>query len=462
MLDNIANQAESSRKKWIIGLVSLALFIALTVIISINRRSIDATVSNISVTNNSQIVFLEQSATATVIARTSIVEVNNPAATNGYELTARISLDNYPLSPAFGGTGLVEIYPNTTDDADPATCPTGPSPTGLVTLTDIDQTLFTTANNTSTTTYFCIRITIPADATIGNYTLDIFYDEVPNAIMATNGTIMQTVTNATCPTITAPINISNPAASGLVWVVDARDNRTYWIGKIPNSGGVGIDLCWMLTNLAYAGGTSNGGVSTYGDTMSLTLQTTGTGMGNADARYIAPTPPTSAPSFTSCNGPTPGTGTCTPPTTGTAAATGTNGAQYGYLYNWCAAMGGATANSNACNTTSTTGFTSASICPYGWRLPTGQATTGEFTYLNTAINGGSTTDPSGLLNNWLGVYAGLFHTSGSFVNVGTLAYYWSSTVSNATNAYTLHFFSGAVDPASSRNKDYGFAVRCVR
>jgi uncharacterized protein (TIGR02145 family) len=173
---------------------------------------------------------------------------------------------------------------------------------------------------------------------------------------------MQEVTIETCPT-------------GRTKAVDARDNRTYWIRKIPNTaaGGAG-DLCWMETNLAYAGG----GDDPYGDVLAtstqgtagtadgLTLHTAGATMENTNARYIVPDPlPTGTPAFTTSP---------TPPTTGNGNQTGANGAQYGFFYNWCAAMGEPTKNPNACNMTSTTGQdVNASICPAGWRLPTSGA-----------------------------------------------------------------------------------------
>src|SRR5690606_18691551 len=48
---------------------------------------------------------------------------------------------------------------------------------------------------------------------------------------------------------------------------DARDNHTYWIQRMPDG------KCWMLTNLAYAGGVSNNGTSGYGDTAVITAAT---------------------------------------------------------------------------------------------------------------------------------------------------------------------------------------------
>lgn len=46
---------------------------------------------------------------------------------------------------------------------------------------------------------------------------------------------MQLITSANCP-------------ATRIRAVDARDNRTYWVQATPDG------KCWMLTNLAYAGG----------------------------------------------------------------------------------------------------------------------------------------------------------------------------------------------------------------
>ena len=50
--------------------------------------------------------------------------------------------------------------------------------------------------------------------------------------------VLQAVTTSSCPT-------------ERTLAVDARDNHTYWIQKMPDG------KCWMLTNLAYAAGSNN-------------------------------------------------------------------------------------------------------------------------------------------------------------------------------------------------------------
>jgi hypothetical protein len=238
--------------------------------------------------------------------------------------------------------------------------------------------------------------------------------------MAQNGDTIQEVITATCPTTR-------------VWVVDARDNHTYWIQKINNSGGANVNLCWMETNLAYAGDTSNGGVSSYGDTMTLTA-------GSVNSSTIA----------YYYNAPTGGTAITsnpTPPST-TAGAYG----QYGYLYNWCATMGKQTV---ACNGSSAqpsqnanNGQSVYNVCPRGWRLPT----TGEFSALSSVVNG-----HTGIRSTWLGVYSGAFMYQ--YGDQNGYGYYWTSNVSGSS-AYFFYFYNGNASITTS-GKEYGYAVRCV-
>ena len=258
---------------------------------------------------------------------------------------------------------------------------------------------------------FCIR---------GTNSGNIFYMGSRNASPSPSGCPspdIQTVGRINCPTYLAQVK-------------DARDNNSYYIQKLGND-------CWMLTNLAYAGA----GTNTYNDTKSLSNGTADTATTYTEAKYYIPTGanPTTAP---------------------TEPSTSTNGTgQYGYLYNWCAAMGGQ--GTAACaNATTPTPIPTTNICPAGWRLPTGEPITGEFTALNTAINAGRTNTDADLIAS-----PGLFQRSGywdnGFYTQGSGGSYWSSTQFSASNAYYLYFRSTYVGPAFNLNKDYARAVRCV-
>ena len=210
----------------------------------------------------------------------------------------------------------------------------------------------------------------------------------------------------------------------------------------------------MLTNLAYAGGTANGGSNTYNDVINQGDGAKGTNTINGPdnsgsytydlAKYYIPTGanPTTDP---------------TPPSTDATGGGSGAGRQYGYLYNWCAAMGGQ--NTAACaNATTPTPIPTTNICPAGWRLPATNPTN-EFTALNAAINGGLTNTHAGLLSN------GLFQPSGywlnGFSNQGYSGVYGSSTQGSATSANDLVFFSASLYHDILSNKYFGRAVRCV-
>lgn len=265
---------------------------------------------------------------------------------------------------------------------------------------------------------------LPDGTYVGMVTISGMVNANPSFLPpAMTGQRIQTITATNCPT-------------DRTRVIDARDGATYWVRKVG-------DLCWMETNLAYTGGGSN----TYGDAMpAITKGTTGADAIFTSGRYFVPTG----------SNRTTGTTNPSPNINGTG--------QYGYLYNWCAAMGNQPA---ACQGTAATqpnqstnnGTNIYNVCPANWRLPTG-GSGGEVAALNTAVNGGSASNPSGLLKNSLYMYSGNW-SNGAFYYQGSDGYYWSSTIFNATDAYTLDFSSSNVDPASDNNKQNGLSVRCV-
>lgn len=239
-----------------------------------------------------------------------------------------------------------------------------------------------------------------------------------------DGISMQSLTGASCP------------SSSKVRVVDARDNHTYWAQKLADG------KCWMLTNLAYAGG----GTNTYGDTKVLTNGTGSPVTYTVPSYYVVP----STTNYT------------TEPTNPSISTGGTG--QYGYLYNFCAAMGGQLSTSACANATTPETDTSVSICPTGWRVPT-SGTGAEFPVLNNTVNGGSATSASGLLSSWLVQRSGSYNNS-SFYSQGDAGYYWSSSNLGltATGARSLYFSNtyNYLEPAySGTNKNLGLAVRCI-
>ncbi|MCL2444980.1 hypothetical protein FWD07_02575 [Candidatus Saccharibacteria bacterium] len=218
-------------------------------------------------------------------------------------------------------------------------------------------------------------------------------------------------------------------------VVDARDNRTYWVQRMDDG------RCWMQTNLAYAGGGDN----RFGDVVNGLVENINNSF--TEARLGRPTGanPTTYP---------------TAPSTATDGGANISTRQFGYLYNWCAAMGNQQGTSACMNTVAPLPDPSVSVCPAGWRLPTGIPTTGEVTLLNNVANSGLTNTDIGLLNNWLGMRGGGW-SNGAFVSTDIWGSYWTSTQSGATGARRLTHHSSGVTPGNWDDKQLGRAVRCI-
>lgn len=238
----------------------------------------------------------------------------------------------------------------------------------------------------------------------------------------TNGSIMQTVTSANCP-------------STRTRTVDARDSHTYWIQKLADG------KCWMLTNLAYAGG----GTNTYSDTRALIDRTGGPTSATDPYYYIVP----STVNYT------------TEPNSPSTSTDGTG--QYGYLYNFCSANGNQAGNGGCSGSTSTVN-TLVSACPAGWRLPTGGAG-GEFEALNAAVNEGSTTTDAGLRTTWLaqrsGGYYSAFVGQGNNAASGPTTQFWAHTQVSDFEAHVMATRIDGVNATTKYTKSSGFAVRCL-
>ncbi len=270
-------------------------------------------------------------------------------------------------------------------------------------------------------TAFCVQVSASGNSYFATQTSLVPTEGVCAGVVGLasvgGGTLMQTITDANCPT-------SRTRAA------DARDGRTYWVQQLADG------KCWMLTNLAYAGGGSN----TYGDAKTL-VNGTGGSPTYTVASYYAPTDanPTTEP---------------TDPSTSTDG--GVTNPQYGYLYNWCGAMGGQ-ATAACANATTPAPDPNVSVCPAGWRLPTGDVGS-EFDDLNTAVNGGNTNTDAGLRTGWLGQRGGTWYSG---FGANTVGEYWSSTQYSSGNAHDLYFDSGLVLFDFAEFKRSGLAVRCV-
>ena len=134
-----------------------------------------------------------------------------------------------------------------------------------------------------------------------------------------------------------------------------------------------------------------------------------------------------------------------------------NGAIYGKLYNWYAVND------------------PRGLAPTGWHVPTDDEWTTLTTRLGgTTVAGGKmkvagttswTTPNTGATNEsgFAGLPGGFRSTNGSFYDVGSFGYWWSSTEDYATYAWLrdLLYINGVIDRASGSKRD-GFSVRCLR
>ena len=149
-----------------------------------------------------------------------------------------------------------------------------------------------------------------------------------------------------------------------------------------------------------------------------------------------------------------------------------NHGKIGNYYSWSAAIA-----SNASNSFSTSTYNNVtnnpqnSICPRGWRLPiiSNSTSENEFTSIGNVYNdsksaydGGFFNAPifmtrAGLVQNYYQDYAGLQYA-------GYYGFYWSSTVADDKNAYSLAFRSDSVNPQynnSNLKRNTGQLIRCV-
>ncbi len=121
---------------------------------------------------------------------------------------------------------------------------------------------------------------------------------------------------------------------------------------------------------------------------------------------------------------------------------------YGGYYNFY------TATAGTGGTSLRSGNAPSSVCPKGWRLPTG-GSSGEFKTLYNNYN--SAALMMGVPNFTLPGYVDY----GSTYDQGSNGDFWSSTVGDSRSAYVLRLASSNVVPDYSGDKQYGRSVRCV-
>ena len=245
-----------------------------------------------------------------------------------------------------------------------------------------------------------------------------------------NITTMQEMTTDIC---------NNSALGQSNTLIDIRDNSTYTVARLSDGN------CWMTQNLRLSRET----LATTGHSTTLTNADT-----DVSEDYELPV----SGAWTSGD------------STAQGIIASTNN-DYGAYYSWCAATAG-TCQSNGALITENTNATS-SICPKGWRLPTGGSDS-EYQTLNAKGKPSFVTngDKNGY---WLGgtssgvsgasffLAAGGVSNGNHFAsNIGSSGQYISSTAGGSFKVCGLYFSDSYFSPDNcGLNKYSGASVRCL-
>ena len=190
-------------------------------------------------------------------------------------------------------------------------------------------------------------------------------------------------------------------------LVDTRDNNTYTVSKLADG------KCWMTQNLRIAGKTITPADS------------------NVTSNYTIPA--SSISGFNAYD-------------TSNAYIDNNDGG----FYNWHTATAGTGTQSMS------SGNTSVSICPKGWRLPTSGSSNSEFQTLYNNYNSSSV-----IRSNPVNLTLSGYVVSSSRQYQGSIGYYWSSTVFSSNLVYNLVLNTSNVYPAGRDSTHYGISVRCI-
>ena len=245
-------------------------------------------------------------------------------------------------------------------------------------------------------------------------------------------------------------------------LTDERDNQTYAVAKLADGN------CWMIENFRLentASHNSDGSLAqgyhttrfigladpeiyTFGTTTANSLYSTD---GSTAATISGSRANERFPRYNNYN-------TSSRQSDPSNYSASYNTYSYGNYYTWSAAIADTGYYTSGDHNTT-------SICPKGWKIPTGDYPSGEYLALINAINaGGSSADASKKLRT----YPNNFVLSGGFGdssarNRGTYGYYWSSTAYLITqqdllNAYALSIGAGYTTVSA---QIAGETIRCI-
>ena len=243
---------------------------------------------------------------------------------------------------------------------------------------------------------------------------------------------------------------------------DSRDNQEYAIGKLADG------KCWMLDNLALDltndtilnGLTAdNTNIDTTNDSGAL-VALKGTNPGTTSDKYATAKVANwtssysfSAPLVNLTNK------DVIPQGEDPMASTVLAGEwKVGGYYNYCAASAGSYCYGDGTSYGTSSGDATSSICPKGWRMPTGN--TGETTALYNAYSSGSPDQYTAFRTAFHLPLSGYFY-SGSADSQGSDGYWWSSTRHNNNYMYNLSVYTSIIYPDDYFNRRNGISLRCI-
>ena len=248
-------------------------------------------------------------------------------------------------------------------------------------------------------------------------------------------------------------------------LTDSRDGASYTVGKLADG------KCWMLDNLALDLTSStvlNAMSESNTNASSTTLGYLKNGGGTTSDKYAITgvvnwtDSPTYASSYSYSD---PLVNMASKDVVPSDATSTAGGYKIGGYYNYCAASAGSYCYGNGTSYGTSSGNATESICPAGWRMPTGN-TSGEYSALANAIYGStsSTSDATAYANYRSALHLPLsgYYYNGSASNQGGHGYWWSSTRHNSYNGmYVLYASTSTINPASYSGRGSGFSLRCV-
>ncbi len=224
--------------------------------------------------------------------------------------------------------------------------------------------------------------------------------------------------------------------------------------------------CWMAQNLNLSLSTSTTLTNANTDLNSKTSWTP-----TVNTSSSVPANSSNPTSYTRGNKCCSGTASNTNQTCNTTD-TGDQTNHVGIIYNWYAATAMSGTSSMVSPDATNTVDAQDSICPKGWRLPTGGTSNktntngNKYSFYNLLTTKYSVASSEAgsvkMRSNPLSFIFSGYYGSGSLYNEGSNGSYWSSSAyTSSTGAYSMTFSKTYVYLQNNGNKQYGRSIRCV-